>query len=101
MLEFIDRDGLDEGEREDRDRFGLMDGDLSRVKGQSQKRDSVMEGGASVVMILSRGRVSMFDRWKKFSTLLLRIIDFNDSERFSFWSWSKERKNRNHIRYTF
>lgn len=87
MLELIDRDGLDEGEREERDRFGLMDGDLSRVKGQSQKGDSMMEGGASVVMILSGGGASKFDRWKKFSTLLLRIIDLRDSERFSFWSW--------------
>lgn len=86
MLELIDRDGLDEGEREDRDRFGLIDGDLSRVKGQSQKGDSIMVGGASVVMILSGGGVSMFDRWKKFSTLLLRIIDLNDRERFSLWS---------------
>lgn len=94
MLELTDRDGLDEGDREERDGFGLMDGDLSRVKEQSQKADSVMEDGASVVMILSGGRVSNFDCWKKFSTLLLRITDLNERERFSFWIWRKQNGGR-------
>lgn len=61
-MELIDRDGLDEGEHDDSDRLGLIDGDLSRVKGQSKKGDSIIEGGASDVTTLSRDGVSIFDR---------------------------------------
>lgn len=44
------------------------------------------------------GRDSPLARWKKLSTLLLRMTDLKDSERFSRCNWGdKERKPRDNM----
>lgn len=83
-----DGEWLREGEREQREGLGLRDGEMegerSPVKGELGGRGG--EGGGGLVMKSGGMRASLKDLWKKFSTLLLRMMVLKDRERFSLWS---------------
>lgn len=92
-----DGDRLREGEWGEMEGLGLTDGEMDgeRLFTRGEPGRSGGEGGGGSV-VNSRGtRASLKDLWKKFSTLLLRIIVLKDSERFSFWSCiDREREKR-------
>lgn len=81
-------EGLTEGECEDREGFGLAEGDSegerSYPSGESEAgaRGGGGEEGQVGVMREGGGRESPF-LWKKLSMLLLRMTDLKDRDRFS------------------
>lgn len=75
-----------DGECDDNERLelieGVMEGERSWLKGHSEKGGGDGSGGGAV-MRAEAGGVSPLLRWKKLSTLLLRMTDLRDKERFS------------------
>ena len=80
-MEDVEREGLTEGEWDESEGLGLMDGEMDGER-SAAGADSCGEGS---VMRAEGRRASPF-RWKKLSTLLLRITDLKERERFSLWS---------------
>lgn len=83
-----DGDRLREGEWDEMEGLGLTDGEMDgeRLFTRGEPGRSGGEGGGGSVMKSGGRRASLKDLWKKFSTLLLRIIVLKDSERLSFCS---------------
>lgn len=82
----MDSEGLIEGECDDNEGLGLIEGEREGERSYA-RGDSVKEGGdgrgGGVVIRADGGRTSPLLRWKKLSTLLLRMTDLKDRERFS------------------
>lgn len=83
-----DGDRLREGEWDEMEGLGLTDGEMDgeRLFTRGEPGRSGGEGGGGSVMKSGGMRASLKDLWKKFSTLLLRIMVLKESERLSFWS---------------
>ena len=81
-------EGHSEGEREQREGLGRRDGDIegerSLASGEPGARGG--EGGRGSLRKSGGRRASLYERWKKFSTLLLRINVLKERERFRRWS---------------
>lgn len=94
-----DGDRLREGEWDEMEGLGLTDGEMDgeRLFTRGEPGRSGGEGGGGSVMKSGGMRASLKDLWKKFSTLLLRIMVLKESERLSCWSCiggEKEKRSR-------
>ncbi len=85
-MEVTDSEGLIEGECDDNEGLGLLvgewEGECSLARGDSEKGGGDDAGGGAV-MRAEGVRDSPLLRWKKLSTLLLRMTDLKDRERFN------------------
>lgn len=94
-----DGDRLREGEWDEMEGLGLTDGEMDgeRLFTRGEPGRSGGEGGGGSVMKSGGMRASLKDLWKKFSTLLLRIMVLKESERLSCWSCiGGEKKKKGH-----
>lgn len=92
-MEVREREGLREGEWDESEGLGLSEGERegerSQVRGVSPKGGGEEVSGGSWMIPEGRRTSPLLGRWKKLSTLLLRITDLKDKERFSRCSCGK------------